>query len=346
MKKTIALIIFLSIFILLVLSSCQMNPEEEVLPTASPTPTLPPAQEEIYMQWEGSQHADTYDLGKGPNTYCAKCHSPMNWDHSATIDPAPNCVSCKFPFEDEPRIAEGNPLVEEEHWNNIGCEVCHRMNGRVADSEFAWYDKSTGYYEVMQTSTELCEKCHQNSEEFLMHKREMGEEVHVGFTCTECHDPHDPYVTCGSSSCHSDIAQLRTLSTENHIGITDKSQCLACHPAGMDTHSMELQRTGEKDCLVCHDYFANLGEDDLAPVYHSGVHVDVACEICHDGSSMEIGLMEESEKWVTLREVVLPFREYSKEYKSHNLSLSVDCARCHYKDNEWGLPEDVTELAN
>lgn len=340
MKNSTFKILSICIFLILVSLLAGCGTEEEVIETPTPTPTLPPEQEEIWELWEGSNHADTYALEKGPNTYCAKCHSPENWDYSATIDPPPNCLSCKLTSEDEPRIAEGNPLVAEEDWMDIGCEVCHQMNGRLANPEYYWYDNSTGYYEVVSSTTELCEKCHTNTKtELIMHERDMGDEVHVGFTCTDCHDPHDPFATC--SDCHLDIVMAENLPAQQHIGITDKARCLGCHTEGMNIHSMEIQRTGEKDCLVCHDDFNNLTEDEIAPVYHSGVHDNVDCIACHDGSGMEIGISDDNGELTVFRTINGDFGQITEEYQSHNLTTKVDCTKCHYADNPWDIPESI-----
>ena len=79
------------------------------------------------MKWEESAHGNTYDLGKGPNTYCSRCHSPSNWDPESTTGPPPNCVNCKFPTDEEVRDAPTMAFVEEEDWANITCENCHEL---------------------------------------------------------------------------------------------------------------------------------------------------------------------------------------------------------------------------
>jgi hypothetical protein len=48
-------------------------PPTEVPPTPTeipPTEVPPPDYSEISAKWEDSTHGNTYDLGKGPNTYC------------------------------------------------------------------------------------------------------------------------------------------------------------------------------------------------------------------------------------------------------------------------------------
>lgn len=340
MKKLqyVFLLLITVIIFTLFFTSCQPK-EEEIVVTVTPTPTLPADQAAVWEAWQGSAHADTYDREKGPNTYCARCHSPTNWDYSAKIDPPPNCVSCKLPNETEPRIAVNNSLVPEEEWGDIGCEVCHQMNGRLAEPGYYWYDNATGYHEVVDSTTELCEKCHKDQGSFLHHQVKLGAEVHQGYTCTDCHDPHDSYASCGN--CHLEIVQSRMLATLQHVNLTDKSQCLVCHPIGMDAHSMEIQREGETNCLVCHDYLANVSEDEIAPIYHSKVHEAVECIGCHAAAAadIEVGKVEGADTWTMFRTVKSPFGMNSEAYSSHNLTKNVECTRCHDNNNPWNLPE-------
>lgn len=194
----------------------------------APTPT--PDTSEIWQKWQSSAHADTYALEKGPNTYCARCHSPHNWDPEAVIDPPPNCVSCKFASEDRPRIAAGNPLVSENEWQDIGCTVCHpQETGNVDGNVIAWSNPSTGAYETLASSTELCEQCHRDTK-MLRHKREISQEVHTGYTCTDCHDPHSAEAGCTNAGCH---AEAFTVSdpAPTHDADHQSVACVACHDA-------------------------------------------------------------------------------------------------------------------
>ncbi len=317
MKKNTPLV-FIAIIclILFVLTACQ--PAEEVAITPTPTPTLPPEQKEAWEEWEGSQHADTYQPQAGAdNTYCARCHSPLNWDHAATL--------------------ENNVTVPEEEWHHVSCEQCHYTDGRIADAGVTWYNSYTEVYEYIDTYDELCTKCHVDEEPYFHYGRDMGDEIHQGMVCTDCHDAHDPYASCGD--CHLDVLEAGALPGAQHVGLSDRSQCLECHTNGMDTHSMEVQRQGEKDCLVCHDYFANLTEDDLAPVHHSSVHSQVDCTACHDATGLEIGLVEGIEKLAPMRTVEYPNETVTQVYHSHNLTTAVDCTKCHYDGNPWGAAD-------
>lgn len=267
--------------------------ESEVQPTRTVTPD--PRLAAIQEAWEQGPHADTYALEKGPNTYCARCHSPANWDPAAVIDPPPNCVSCKFAFEPEPRIAAGNPLVDQAEWESITCGVCHRVEDGEVQPEMAWYDRQTGYYESVSSSTNLCSHCHRDTET-LRHARLLGDKAHADFSCTDCHDAHDTTASCGGVDCHEDVIAAR--------------------------EGQEVQ-----------------GEDEHKG--HNTAHAEVACVACHDALGLEVGPLEGQAVWMTFRTVELLGRSSTEAYQSHQLRREVDCGRCHFAGNEWGLSEDV-----
>src|SRR5574340_1656291 len=163
-------ILFFILLCALAMSACQAGPTptaETIVVTATPLPPTPtplptplPDQSAIVAAWQASPHGNTYGEGKGPNTWCSRCHSPQNWDPESFIGPPPSCFSCKFPTDKEMRIAAGNPLVPEEEWIGIPCETCHVMENDVATEGIAWLNPVSNTYEAVKTSTELCEKCH------------------------------------------------------------------------------------------------------------------------------------------------------------------------------------------
>lgn len=282
----------LSAVLLLLLASlaaCSSAPA----PAATEPPTPVPAESEspelvaIRQAWESGPHADTYDLGKGPNTYCARCHSPQNWDPAAVVDPPPNCVSCKFPTDQEVRVATGNPLVPEQDWQHIGCETCHLVLQGEVQPELGWPDVQTGFHETVASATELCEKCHTNTET-LRHQRELGEAAHADFSCVDCHDPHSASASCTSAGCHP-AQEART----------------AVEPG------------------------------------HDPAHAAVACVACHDAGGLAVAPSEDGTAWVAWRTTALLGRESEKIYQSHTLQRRVDCTRCHYPGNDWGLDDQI-----
>lgn len=307
--------------------------------TPAPTATVDPRLDVIYALWETSRHADTYALEKGPNTYCARCHSPANGDPAAVVDPPPNCVSCKFAFEDEMRVAEGNPPVPEEEWQDIHCGSCHPVENGVVSPSLAWFDPSTGYHEEVHSNSDLCQHCHRDTET-LRHLRVLGEEIHTDFECTDCHNPHSTQANC--TACHEDAPLPLPTRLPEHIDQRDTSECRECHLSVDESH-MRVMDQPPVACMDCHGYLFSGSAQGRLEKGHSASHVDVACVACHDATGLEVGPVEGQALWMTYRTTELLGRSSRKPYQSHNLTRAVDCARCHYADNPWALEANVGE---
>ncbi len=281
-------------FLALITTGCQsilLAPTS--IPSATPelvTPILSLEQATIETAWANSPHANTYNLEKGPNTYCARCHSPENWDSTAKIDSPPNCLSCKFPNESQVRIASSNSLVSQEDWKNIGCEICHNVQDGVVSAQTAWLDIETGYHEATSQPDQLCTKCHMDTAT-LKHGIDLGNQVHKGFSCINCHEPHSTTASCVSSGCHADLK--------------------------------------------------NVSVDKTSPVYHSNIHAMVNCVACHDASGMDILNPEGGTNWTTYRTVQSVQGPVSEIYSSHNLQRTVNCQKCHFSGNPYGLPDSA-----
>ncbi|MCA9957677.1 MAG: hypothetical protein KC443_01500 [Anaerolineales bacterium] len=321
------------------LIGCQPDVETAVSaaePTAAAAPEPTAAvQAEYWTAWESSPHADTYALEKGPNTYCARCHSPQNWDIAAKIDPPPNCVSCKFATEPEPRIAQSNTLVAEEEWQDIGCAICHHVQDGIADSAIAWLDITTNYYETVASSTELCEKCHTDTET-LRHSRDISGGAHADFTCTDCHDAHTTAASCTTGGCHTDFTTRYPVIIPEHEDQVDAEECTQCHSSVADIHMNILDETPVA-CMDCHQLLMGEYAQVRYQSAHSNLHAVVTCVACHDGAALEVGPLPNEGQWVTFRTTSLLGRETTAPYQSHVVQREVDCVRCHYPDNLWGL---------
>jgi hypothetical protein len=255
--------------------------------------------------WDEGPHGNTYDLGKGPNTYCSRCHSPQNWDPMATTGPPPNCVTCKFPTDPELRIAPTMDFVSEEDWLGIGCETCHVTIDGNLQPELAWFNPLTEEHEPVNTPTELCQKCHVTTQGVsatggrgVTHGITLGGSAHANWAgalpqaprpqyCSDCHNPHS----------------------------TQPAQCVDCHESvlELDTHIKgQNEAHANVTCLACHD----------AEGWMSGPHPDE-----------DMGGI-----WVTLETSVSRTGETVTSYiKSHSIQWQVDCTRCHFDGNSWDL---------
>jgi len=297
------------IILIVALSGCQSAPaptptEPEATPTPAPTavPTVDPAP--FIAAWETSKHSNTYDLGKGPNTYCSRCHSPLNWDPEAKPDTPPNCVTCKFPMEPNMRIAETMDFVEEEDWKNIGCEMCHPTENGVTQPEIAWLNPITHEYEPALTSNELCSKCHATPSGGAGSAGGMGV---------------DHAIVLGGSA-HLNWAGALP---QGHR----PSYCTDCH----DPHSSK-----PKTCVDCHENLLNSPEHAKA---QDDKHANVSCMACHDSSGMETAPDEYQDGlWVTVISPAGGGQDgFKLPVKSHSIQTAVSCDRCHSANNIFGL---------
>lgn len=283
---------FLLLAFSLSFSACTPIPAQTTAasPTALPAATQDPAAAAIQAAWESSPHANTYDLSKGPNTYCARCHSPQNWDPAAVVDPPPNCVSCKFAFEQEVRVAAGNPLVPAEDWQHIGCEICHPLDGDQVQAELAWLDTETGYHETVSSPSELCENCHTDTET-LRHRRELGTLAHAEFTCVACHDAHSTAASCTTSGCHPALDAGNPIPGHDtdHTSVS----CVACHDAaGLVAEPLE----GEATWMTWRTT-SLLGRENKEPYQSHNLQRTVDCARCHyPGNPWELRVLTESEQ--------------------------------------------------
>lgn len=281
-----------------------------VEPTAVPTeepaePTPPPDHSAIVAAWEESPHGNTYDLGKGPNTYCSRCHSPQNWDPDATVDRPPNCVTCKFPTDSELRIATTMDFVEEEDWVGITCETCHMMEDGVVQEGIAWLSPLTGEYMTVNTPNQLCTNCHLTSQ---------GVSATGGRGVT-----HEIYL---GGSAHKNWAGL--LDTERR-----PEYCSDCH----DPHTQQ-----PKACIDCHE----INETEHAKGEYPAMADTVTCMACHEASGMDVAPHPDEAMggiWVPVVSEMSRSGELTTQaVTSHSIQWEVPCDRCHFEGNAHELP--------
>lgn len=303
-------LLFLGALLLLALAlaGCQAEPEIVEVPVTvvvEPTPVPPeptevPADQTAYHEdWASGPHS-IYDEGHGPNDWCARCHSPQNWNPEATVGRPPNCVSCKFPGQ-EMTVGDGNVLIPEEEWKAIPCESCHIMADGYA-GETAWLNPVKMEYETVSNTTELCEKCHVTTTgnafgSAVDHKITLGGSAHLNYGgflgeeapptyCTDCHDPHT----------------------------AEPLQCVDCH-----AEDIEKPEHAFGSYAVMRD--------------------TVTCMACHDASGAEVGPNPDDESgiWTTILTSVGRTGPTVSAITSHSVVYSVSCDRCHYEGNMYEL---------
>ena len=275
----------------------------EVPPPPTPEPTPLPDQSEYITLYESGSHATNWGEGNGPNTWCARCHSPQNWDPAAIIGPPPACFSCKFPTDAELRIAPGNAFIPEEDWIGIPCETCHVMENGVATEGIAWLNPISMEYVSVNTPTELCEKCH----------------VTTTGTGNPVRSAVDHQINLGGP------AHL------NYAGFIDEvappQYCTDCH----DPHSQQ-----PKQCVDCHEIDAAAHAGGRYPFMAERV----TCMACHDASGAEVGPHPDEAMggvFTTLLTEVGRSGPTTSAIVSHSIQYVVACNRCHFDANPWEL---------
>ena len=319
-KKRFSILVLTSLLVLmLIMTACQTETDEpnivadvpeveEVEDTPPPTPEPEPIPDQsMYLaDWEEGPHS-TYDLGHGPNTWCARCHSPQNWDPEAIIGPPPACFSCKFPTDEEGRIAPGNDLVLEEDWKAIPCNQCHMVDENGTAGKVAWLNPITMEYKEVKTTTELCEQCHVTTTgnsfgSAVDHKITLGGSAHLNYGgfigdvtppqyCTDCHDSHTAEPK-GCTDCH-DVASSETHAAVNFM--LEKVSCMACH----DASGLDVGPNPDNEMLPWTTTLTQMGRggpSTSAVVSQSIVH-EVLCDRCHfEGNTWDLTVLTEDGK--------------------------------------------------
>jgi hypothetical protein len=232
----------------MVLSGCQNHNTPtviQVIGTATfTTPPLAPTvsnSPEEWKLWSESPHAATNRTASAVNTYCAQCHSPLNWNPQVSRETA--------------------VVVSAGEWRNIPCEVCHEASETGFLSAVSWWDLTTQQNQPVQDETELCEKCHRDIGEFH-YKVNLDDSVHASFGCIDCHDPHSTTTSCSDSGCHEKIRPESSLPPSTPSGGVHPNNTAFCggancHPAATQAALSNTSIHGSThvsvSCIACHD---------------------------------------------------------------------------------------------
>jgi hypothetical protein len=221
--------------------------------------------------WLSSPHADSYVKSSAErNDTCARCHSPVQWLPGPEDIPE-SCLTCKFDV-DEPE-----PLISEQDWEHVPCKTCHRIKKDEVEPEAAWLDIAViEEYIDIDSTTELCQKCHEESEQSGHKPAFTLSDDHADLECTDCHDSHATIVNCTGSGCHEDIL-VEDTSIAGHDADHGLVSCIACHDAA------ELQVGPSEDGETWQTFITVAGDGEERTVPHSShqTQVEVACDRCH-----------------------------------------------------------------
>jgi hypothetical protein len=184
----------------------------------------------------------------------------------------------------------------------VECKDCHSVENGIVVDALREGNPQTGQDEAGLGEDSICSQCHRVTS--------FGS-AHPDFSCGDCHDPHVVKVFCTDSGCHSNIPAVFY-------------ELPATPTGGHPTNGSSFCGGGN-----CHSVATAVAQTSGS--IHGPAHAFVNCEACHDRNLMKAGPSTEDGRWILLHEngSELPF--------SHDLQHEVDCSRCHFENNPWGL---------
>jgi hypothetical protein len=251
----------------------------------------------------------------------------------ATTPPAPEAPVIVDPGQSSvdqlwQTSAHGNSFVSTADGNNA-CAKCHSP----------WNYLPT-------TSAELPKDC--LSCKFTLPKPEpIPEDDWASIPCDICHKVTDGAAEPGVYWVHAIIIDFSDEDPYEPMD-TNSELCVQCHrDEGDFTYARDLgsQLHQSQECTDCHDSHGLVAdctschEDVLTPTTGNRMahgtpgHEKITCVACHDAAGLEVK-PDANGNWQPVRTTE---RSGEKAYVSHDLQRAVDCARCHYAGNVWGL---------
>jgi len=234
--------------------------------------------EKAQAEWEITGHSDTYDNGLGADTTCARCKSPLNWDPSQDLaaQAALDCGSCKrTPGAPRPALAEGVPVPEDE-WESVTCAVCHVPVGDTFEKTISFWNQELGLYEPIESTSELCAKCHEGQHGFEVVEEQLESDAHSGWECTACHGNHGMPASC--TDCHNPTVGSGAPEHARHPSVN----CTGCHDQGR----LSVWQDPEESSRHFGEYITRRFAHTLTSWPSHDLSRDVDCVRCHHPLSL------------------------------------------------------------
>jgi hypothetical protein len=174
--------------------------------------------------------------------------------------------------------------------------------------------------------------------------------------CEMCHRVENNVLVAKVAYLNTAIAQFETDTDPYEDVASNRELCEKCHRnAGGFSYKVDMGSGPHSsfDCTRCHNPHgiaatcSNAGchADVLKPstpiAGHDAAHAAVNCTACHDAAGLKVGPTDGKKAWSAFRSVAPGGKAGQSAYVSHNLQRKVDCLRCHYSKNPWGLSESV-----
>jgi hypothetical protein len=216
--------------------------------------------------------------------------------------------------------------VQDELGTNSSCAYCHAPTNFVPSMEDMPESCSACKFEVEAPPPTIPESDWANVPCNVCHRVKKG--VVAEEYAWLAIPPIDEYEEVASSTelclkCHggTDVADHVAPDLSN---IHSDYTCTDCH----DAHSTKTACQSE----LCH---STVMDAEAGIPGHDEEHAMVTCWACHDAAGLQIGV-DDLGQWTTL----LPGS--MKPYASHNIVTTAPCERCHFVNNPWELPDEVT----
>jgi len=320
-------------------------------------PTPPHNANRIFGSWARFSLKDT-DVNLSRNFYsvpadaCLACHDDAKYAAFSQSEHA-TIKDMKFNADGSPRAeitikgSDGQEYHANENFDAKDCERCHintncgtchwtstikqKQEGSVIDL-WTSYDKDSDTVKGAMTEYGMDWTVNVASHDF----RNAEELTSSNDVCTTCHigyyqgDKSVPAIGLEGMGIRRH-PQVQELALSAARGVHETQQlCTGCHK---DLHEMVYQNTehgarlgGTTECINCHADKAPTGE----------THKTVTCIACHDA---ELGVHLDNG-------MVYPMalkHNLEESWPSHNLTLEIQCTKCHFSGNEVGASETVTE---
>jgi hypothetical protein len=233
---------------------------------------------------------------------------------------------------------EGSPhartYVVDGSGENSTCARCHAPLNWVPSMDDLPESCSTCKFEVSPPPPVIAQSEWEDIECVVCHKVDKGK-VEAGYAWLEF-AAIEEYTDVSSTTELCDKCHLAG-GVEGHFsvvvgGVHQAMDCTNCHDAHATT--ADCRATG------CHEDVVFSGS---AIATHDEAHAAVGCEACHDAAGLEVGPLEAGQGWTTFLRASQPGTEERIAFASHDLQSDVNCQRCHFEGNPWGLESTVQE---
>lgn len=173
--------------------------------------------------------------------------------------------------------------------------------------------------------------------------------------CAQCHKTEKGVVSNQVMWLNALIAAFDTVNDPYEPVKSNTELCEKCH---RDAYKIEMGTTAHKNlqCTDCHNphstaascsnvkCHANVRQPEKPMVGHDAAHANVNCVACHDANGWKAQPVGDKKVWLTLKPTDRTGKANPTPFVSHNLQKHVDCGKCHFAGNQWGLKTSSAEF--